>query len=148
MKTQQWQLRKAPEPRTLADVESSLEKPVLCWNVEGDRILNAFVHCQSVCIVHADGFTEVYLHVQQAVKMPLVTIPGHDRPTRLDDVPDRRVILSGVNYSLMMFRESDKWFARFADRSDEWSRQSGPPSNWRLSDHCVELVETEVGVIE
>ena len=145
MKTQTWLPKKRPIARTLADVPSSREKPVLCWNVEGDRILNAFVHCQSVCIVHADGFTEVYLHAQQATKMRLYNQPH--RPTKLEDVPDRWIVrfrLDGEridNDTVHAFRESGKWLG--LDGKLPYCMSD----LWQLTDCIAELVEVEVEVM-
>ena len=142
MKTQQWQLRKVTEPRTLADVPSSREKPVLCW-WNKRTILPCYV--DSLGQVRGVTHDGDILWGSLPISHPLYAQPS--RPKTLEDVPDRRVILSGVNHSVMMFRESNDWFAKFADRSDEWSRQSGPPKNWQLTDCVVELAEVEVGVI-
>lgn len=143
MKTQQWQLRKVTEPRTLADMPSSREKPVLCWAVHGAAVFPLFSDEHGVWIVTSTG--GLVRAERDQTQYKLYTQPS--RPKKLEEVPDRRVILSGVSYSLMMFSESNEWFAKFADRSDSWTRQAGPPSDWQLTDHCVELVETEIGVV-
>jgi len=91
MKTQQWQLRKVTEPRTLADVPSSREKPVLCWWNKRTIL---------PCYVDSLGQVRGVTHDGDILWGSLpISHPLYDqssRPTRLEDVPDRRVIATSI----------------------------------------------------
>ena len=150
MKTQQWQLRKATEPRsTLADVESSREKPVLCWCDEW-RACQCFVEDGLVHRVSHTGVVEPRRSFQPK-DYPLYTQPS--RLMKLEDVPDRRVIYAGAiiggtkqGWKSLFFRDKNTWFE--PERCGWEHTETKPdPDDWQLTDHCVELVETEIGVM-
>ena len=147
MKIQQWQLRKITEPRTLADVESSRESPVLCWSQCGGFVAPMWQvgravwrETQRLEVIQCYGLPE---------ELDLYTQPS--LPTRLEDVPDRRVIYSKETdymHECLWFREDGKWIAKNIRTLDEFRSSSAvPPKNWQITDSVVELVETEVGVL-
>ena len=152
MKTQQWQLRKVTEPRTLADVESSREQPVLCWLVDGGFVAPVWINDHKVWRIDRDGMivrcngkhTDFSLYAQPS------------RPTRLEDVPDRRIVraaafsLGGVSmmHDALWFRCGGSWYTQASGAigfDDDHCLMPG--GGWQLTDHCVELVETEIGVL-
>ena len=144
MKTQQWQLRKVAEPCTLADVESSREKPVLCW-WNSRCILPSYVDS----LGQARGVTleGVHLNGSSPSSHQLYTQPS--RPTRLEDVPDRRVIAAtweddnAKPDTRYLFRDHEIWF----DLKGVDNYTPRMASYWKLTDCVVELVETEIGVV-
>lgn len=149
MKITTWQLKKVTEPKTLADVRSSQGRPVLCW-------YNA-IEVRQMYVDNERATRSVSKHGDTS---PLPLYQPHNWflydqpvvPTKLEDVPDRRVIVTvdpdGV--SDFWFREQSQWWYSpgglhpFTDDhliSPDWDK-------WQLTDHCVELVETEIGVME
>lgn len=145
MTTQQWRLKKIPEPRTLADVPSSREKPVLCWNRAGDRILRAFVQGCMIRVLHSCGLVEDYENSENASKFPLYTQPS--RPTKLEDVPDRRVML-GEDGASMWFVECGSWHRKtLGQGNSSFVPMNCRPVRWQLTDCIVELETVAVGVL-
>ena len=152
MKTQQWQLRKAPEPRTLADVESSREKPVLFWSTNG--ILTHGFDDETLGPMRLDLDGEVIRLHGFAKEYSLYAQPS--RPTRLEDMPDRRVIYASVvtpagtdqGYKANFFRHLGTWYEMPFEPDEEYSDVDYPSStDWKLTDCVVELVETEIVVV-
>ena len=146
-KTQQWRLKKITEPRTLADVESSREKPVLCWWNK-----RTILPCYLDSLGQVRGVTHDgdILWGSLPISHPLYTHPS--RPTKLDDVPDRRVIYepeTPYRYDCLWFRSSGEWWCQEARSSGGFKSQGQVPKekNWNLTDCIVELETVEVGVI-
>lgn len=152
MKIQQWQLRKVAEPRTLSDVPSSREKPVLCW-CNGSEIGSFYAIGDAVMRVMRDG-GERPIRDTEPGQLMLYTQPS--RPKTLEDVPDRRVIYASVvtpagtdqGYKAKFFRHLGTWYEMPFEPDEKYSDTDYPSStDWRLTDCVVELVETEIGVV-
>lgn len=146
MKIQQWQLRKVTEPRTLADVPSSRESPVLCWDVDNSVILVMWIYDGVVQRIDGDGLVTICRN-QNANDYKLYAQPS--RPTRLEDVPDGRVIAAtweddnAKPDTRYLFRDHEIWF----DLKGVDNYTPRMASYWKLTDCVVELVETEIGVV-
>lgn len=135
MTTQQWRLKKIPEPRTLADVPSSREKPVLCW-WNKRTILPCYV--DSLGQVRGVTHDGDILWGSLPISHPLYAQPS--RPKTLEDVPDRRVIM--FQPAALRFRDGGIWKDLTGNE-----RRDTHAGDWRLTDCVVELAEVEVGVI-
>jgi len=148
MTTQQWRLKKIPEPRTLADVPSSREKPVLCWVNNGCELCPLWFDGTYVKRIIATGEWLPFSKLLSPSDFTLYHQPS--RPTKLEDVPDRRVIYSKETLtfipSLLWFKDSGKYFMRCEHKGGEFKPASeGPPKDWQLTDCIVELETVEVG---
>lgn len=148
MTTQQWRLKKITEPRTLADVPSSRENPVLCWIPITGQLSPVWVNDFRVWRVDHNGM--VHQCIGEPSGFQLYTQPS--RPTKLDDVPDRRVIYepeTPYRYDCLWFRSSGEWWCQEARSSGGFKSQGQVPKekNWNLTDCIVELETVEVGVI-
>jgi len=105
MKFSQWQLRPAKEPKTLADVESSREKPVLCW-LDDFVIGEFFVDNAGNVFLVSDGGGRVTAcdssRTYKLYKQP--STPAYT----LGTLPDYRVV---VDKQGLWFRQShSQWY--------------------------------------
>lgn len=148
MKVSTWVPKKQPLPRTLSDVSSSREKPVLCW-WNKQTILPCYLNSLGkVCGVTRDG----------DILWGLLPINHtlYDQTSlqkKLEDVPDRRVIQAGVVdedvgvVALWFWCGKDWWIARAGDFFTVTRCEEPDLDNWQLTDHVVDLVETEIEVV-
>lgn len=104
MKFKQWQLRPVKEPKTLADVHSSREKPVLCWATHDAALLLIFEEADGLWIrtrtggvVRAEKSKDQYTLYQPST--PAYT---------LGTLPDYRVIVCSTH---SYFRLNGEWYA-------------------------------------
>lgn len=143
--TQQWRLKKITEPRTLADVPSSRDNPVLFWSANG--VLTHGFEDELLGPVRLDRDGEsVRLH-GLAKDCQLYDQPS--RPKTLEEVPDARVIQAYINGTISTcFRAFSVWWQLNKVNYCFIPSDSIPdPKDWQLTDCCVELETVEVEVI-
>lgn len=144
MKYSTWLPKHSPLPRTLADVPSSREEPVLCWYGNHD-IREMYVADGTAKCISRVGETYTCSHQPPCVNL-LYSAPT--RPTKLEDVPDRRVIfvtelhVDDTLGRVLAFRADGKW--THLDGTYVYKIHG---ADWQLTDHVAELVETEIGVM-
>ena len=147
MKVQTWVPEKRPIARTLADVPSSKESPVLCWNHSGDDMNYVYVDDGVVFYIRLNKAPDQYVHSKPSdFKLACVNQPP--APKTLDEVPDRWIVRSR---EVLWFKDSGKWHSLISWRPDssfEYRPQTWPSEdNWQLTDCIAELVEVEVEVM-
>lgn len=93
---------------------------------------------------------------------PVQSRPEPSRPTRLEDVPDRRVIVAkhvaNHSYDWLWFYDGSNYWRRSVSNNGEWDcgmDEQGtvpltyiPCNDFKLTDCVVELADVEVGVVE
>lgn len=149
MKIQTWLPVPVKEPRTLADVESSREKPVLVW-IGQEAIYPSFVDGSMVMRKLKDGTATDCMGSPSKYEL----YSAAARPTKLEDVPDRRIVYAGAiiggtkqGWKSLFFRDENVWIESVSI-GWEHTDTKPDPDDWQLTDHVAELVETEIGVVE
>jgi len=105
MKFTQWQLWPVKEPKTLADVDSSRDKPVLCWRDEW-KVCQCFVEDGLVRRMSHTGIVEDLHRSFQPNDYPLYQ-PSTPAYT-LETLPDYRVVIDKQG---LWFRQShSQWY--------------------------------------
>lgn len=142
-----WIPQKRKQARTLADVPSSREKPVLCWFADGEKASPMFADESGTWRVRRNGSLcrvdndpeDLLLYDQ-----PIV-------PKTLDEVPERWIVFTNAEDEVcrLWFRLNDSWRMKYAEHdNDEFTEVGcGPPSNWRLTDCEAVLHEIDVEVM-
>lgn len=144
MKFTQWQLRPVTEPKTLADVSSSRESPVLCW-----------IGQASICLMFIDG-TRAMRKLKDGMATECMEHPSKYtlyQPSTpaytLGTLPDYRVVVDeavkgGEKY--WWFRLNGKWYWHGGESDDLFSisLSAKPSTDFIVTPYEAYLAEVEL----
>lgn len=146
MKVQTWVPEKRQIARTLADVPSSREKPVLCWFPDGSAVSPMWVYCDRVWRKDRDG-------MQMMCGGGPSDFDLYDQPPQpktLDEVPDLWIIQAeGLEDRALHLwaKEGPVWLVAIGCRGPFEPRPCRPSNHFKLTDHIAVLKETEIEVM-
>ena len=139
MKFTQWQLRPVKEPKTLADVVSSRESPVLCWDIDNSVILAMWV-CNGI-VERVDGDGLVVMTRNQNANAYKLYQPSTPTYT-LESLPDYRVVICD---GLLYFRIGEQWFDSYVNEPDGFDpAEFGPDIDFTLTPYEAYLAEVDL----
>ena len=136
MKFTQWQLREAKEPKTLADVPSSREMPVLCW-LDDVTILPMFTENGHEFYYSRHGVWSAkdgasYYNLYQP------STPAYT----LETLPDYRVVICD---GLLYFRIGEQWFDSYVNEPDGFDpAELGPDIDFTLTPYEAYFAEVDL----